>query len=158
MLEELHFHHQDSFILAEVLSENPEWLLVKSYNELGQVDSYQLLKAAQLKKRLTNTPYLNYYQFVVEKRNELENFSLSLDTANLNDFLKATRNQVVTIFLTDDDEVKVGAVHQEEQDFLLTEFDYDSFQFGETYLIPTQLVERVVLDRRDSLLIEYLKS
>ena len=153
-LEELYLDSYDSFILGQVMDENENWLLVKTYDELGHQDSVQLLDTKLVAKRIADSPYLRFYQHLISRRTcHQENFPLH--EANLKASLALLNNQLISLFTEND--IFFGKLQTKPQ-LSISEFNWETFTFGQPLSITPIEINRLIWETKDSLLKDYLQQ
>lgn len=152
MLTELYITTPDSFSLASIVHQTPDWLLVKTYDELGHQDSWQLIASHVVQDKVSSSPYLDFYADLIAGH---EQAPIKPDEATVAGFLTAFQGQLVTACWSDDREA-FGLLQNQDGNWTLQAFDWESFSFGEIAELETKDLVRLIWEVRSGHLLDYL--
>lgn len=155
MLTELYITSTDSFSLATIVHQTPDWLLVKTYDELGHQDSWQLIASHVVQDKVSSSPYLDFYADLIAGQEQAEQAPIKPDEATVTSFLTAFQGQLVTACWSEDQE-ELGLLQQQEDHWTLQAFDWESFSFGEIAELETKDLVRLIWEVRSGHLLDYL--
>lgn len=156
MLTELYITSPDSFSLATIVHQTPGWLLIKTYDELGHQDSWQLIASPAVQDKVSSSPYLDFYADLIAGQEQVEQAPIKPDEATVAGFLTVFQGQLVTACWSEDREA-LGLLQNQDGNWTLQAFDWESFSFGEIAELEQTDLVRLIWEVKDWHLLNYLE-
>lgn len=142
-------------MLTELYITTPDWLLVKTYDELGHQDSWQLIASSAIQDKVSSSPYLDFYAVLIAGQEQAEQAPIKPDEATLAGFLTAFQGQLVTACWSEDRET-FSLLQNQDGNWTLQAFDWESFSFGEIAELEQTGLVRLIWKVRSGPLLDYL--